>query len=66
MVNDPVNRVAEKFETGDECQIELAGAQQCTKSGRMIEPNLAGPPMDERTRVEVFDAADPQGFQRER
>ncbi len=57
-----VNRVAQVFEARYERHIQLAGRQFTAKSRRVIETNRATPPIDERKRVEVPDAAEPEGI----
>ena len=58
IVNNPINRVPQKLETGNKRNIELAFRESVTQSGRMVELNIARPAADERTSVEIFYAAD--------
>ena len=51
VINDAVDRVAEKFEAGNKRDVELAFRESLTQSGRMAELNLARPASDERTSV---------------
>ena len=50
-VNDLIDRVAQKFETGNKRDIELAFRQSLTQSGWMIELNIALPTADKRTSI---------------
>jgi hypothetical protein len=59
-IDQGVNGVPQKFETGDERDVEGASRKFVTKNAGMIEHNFARPAVDERTRVEIFDATDPQ------
>ena len=63
IVNDPIDRVAQKFEAGNKCDVELAFGESLTQSGRMVELNIARPAADERTSVEILNATDADGFQ---
>ena len=58
-VDEGVNRVAKKFETRDQRDIERSGGEPLAKGGGMIEDDLARPPVNERTRVEILNATDP-------
>jgi hypothetical protein len=51
VVNDPIDRVAQKFEAGNKRDVKLAFRKSLAQSGRMVELNLAGPGADERTSV---------------
>jgi len=66
IIDDPVDRVAKEFETRDERDIEITVRKLCAKGGGMIERNRTWPAVNERTGVEIFDAADAERFQRER
>ena len=46
--------------------IEITVRKLCAKGGGMIERNRTWPAVNERTGVEIFDAADAERFQRER
>ena len=61
VINDPVNRVTQKFEAGDERNIEFAGCKFIAERRRMIEIHLAFPAVDERAGVEIFYATDAEG-----
>ena len=63
IINNPVNRVAQKFETRDKSNIDLTARKPLAERRWMTKVYLASPPSDERTSVEVFDAADAKGFQ---
>src|SRR6266513_2743722 len=62
IIHDSINRVAKKFETGDERNIELTVRKPLAEHRWMIEVHLTLPPSNERTGVEIFDAPDPQRF----
>ena len=63
IVNDPVNRIAKEFETGNECNIEITARQLSAQRCRMIKHNFTRPAENEWARVEIFDAADAERFQ---
>jgi hypothetical protein len=63
IINDSIDRVAQKFETGNKSNIELAARKPLTERRWMIEIDLPSPPLDERAGIEIFDAADAKGFQ---
>ena len=63
IIDDPVNRVAQKFDTGDESDIELTLRKAFAKHRWMIEMHLTRPPTNEWAGVEIFDAADAERFQ---
>jgi len=63
IINNPVDRVAQKFETGNKSNIELTARKPLAKRRWMIEIHLTRPPANERAGVEIFDAADAKGFQ---
>jgi hypothetical protein len=58
IVNDPVNRVTQKFEAGDERNIEFGGGKFIAQRRRMIEVHLTFPAVNERAGVEIFYATD--------
>ena len=60
VVNDPINRVAQKLEAGDKRNIELAVRELLTQCRWMIEIYLVRPAADEGTGVEIFYATDAQ------
>ena len=64
VVNDSIDRIAQKFEAGNKCDVELAFGESLTQSGRMVELNIARPTANERTSVEILNATDADGFQR--
>ena len=60
-VDDPVNRTTQKFETGNEGNVEIAAIEFSTKRCRMIKINGApSPTVNQGTSVEIFNATDPQ------
>lgn len=58
VVDDSIGRIAQEFETGDECDVELAAGEALTKRGGMVESDRARPAGNERARVEIFHATD--------
>ena len=60
VVNDPINRVAQKLEAGNKCHVESTVREPPTQNRWMIEIYLALPAADQRTGVEIFYAADAQ------
>lgn len=58
VVHDRVNGVAQIFEARDEGDIELPGGQLPAERGGMIEMNRTGPAVNQRSRVEILDAAE--------
>jgi hypothetical protein len=60
IVNNPVDRIAQKFETGNKSYVEFTVRKLFAKCRRMIEFHLARPSSNERTSVEIFNAPDPQ------
>src|SRR6266487_493474 len=62
IIHDSVNRVAQKFETGHERNIELTARKPSAERRWMIEVHLTSPSSNEGTGVEIFDAPDPQRF----
>ena len=58
LIDDRVDRVAQKFETGNKRDIEFARGKLPAKRRRMIEMHRATPAVDERPGVEIFDATD--------
>ena len=59
-VDNPVNRVAEKLEAGNESDIEFTRAEPPAKRRWMIELDRPRPAMDKRPGIEIFNAADAQ------
>jgi hypothetical protein len=58
-VDDSVNRTTQKFETGNEGNVEIAAIEFSTKRCRMIKINGAPPPsVNQGASVEIFNAAD--------
>ena len=51
VVNNSIDRVAQKFEAGNKRDVKLAFRESLTQSGRMVELNVARPAADERTSV---------------
>ena len=51
VLNDSVNWVAQKLETGNERDIKLAFCESVTQSGRMVELNIARPAAYERASI---------------
>ena len=58
VIDDSVNWIAQKFEAGDERDIEIAARKSRAKRSRMIERDLTRPAADERAGVKIFDATD--------
>src|SRR6266404_3841025 len=58
-VDERVNRVAQKFETGNERDVELGGGQFLAEHARMSEHDFARPSVNERAGVEILNATDP-------
>ena len=65
IVDDSISGVAQKLETGNKGKIEFASGKFTAERGWMIEVHLVFPSSNERTGVEIFDAADAWGFQNE-
>ena len=59
IIDDRVNGIAQVFEARDERDIELTDCELPAKRGRMIELNRARPAVNQRSRVQVLDAAEP-------
>ena len=59
-VDNRVNRITQKFETGDERYIQFAGREFAGERRGMIEIYRSAPVVNERTRVEIFNAAESQ------
>ena len=51
VINDAVDRVAEKFEAGNKCYVEFTVREPLTQCRWMIEIYLARPAADQRTSV---------------
>jgi hypothetical protein len=58
VINDSINGVPQKLETGNKRDIEVTVRQSLAQSRRVIELNVIWPAADERTRVEIFYATD--------
>jgi hypothetical protein len=65
VIHDPVDWIAQKFETGSKGDIKLTSGKLIAQRRGVVEIDIAWPPPDQRLRVEIFDAADAQGFQSE-
>jgi hypothetical protein len=65
IVRDSISGVAQKLETGNKGKIEFASGKFTAQRRWMIEVHLVFPSSNERTGVEIFDAADAWGFQNE-
>jgi hypothetical protein len=63
VINDPVNRVTQKFEAGDERNIEFPGRKFIAERRWMIEVHIAFPTADKRAGVEIFYATYAEGVQ---
>jgi len=63
IIDDSIDRVAQKFETGNKSNIELTTCKPLAERRWMIEIHLTSPPANERAGIEIFDAADAKGFQ---
>jgi hypothetical protein len=59
-VDQGVNGVSQKFETGNQRYVELSRGELLAQDARMVEYDFPGPPVNERTRVEIFNATDPE------
>ena len=64
VIDNPVNRIAQEFETGNEREIEFTAHELHAKRRGIIEHNVSRPTMNERSGVEIFDATDSQRFRR--
>ena len=58
-IDQDVDRVPKKFETGDERDVQSALRQLLAELARMIEHDLARPSVNERPSVEILNATDP-------
>ncbi len=65
IIHDPVDWIAQKFETGSKGDIKLASGKFIAQRRWVVEIHIAWPPSNQRLRVEIFDAADAKGFQSE-
>ena len=65
IVHDSISGVAQKLETGNKGKIEFASGKFTAERRWMIEVHFVFPSSNERTGVEIFDAADAWGFQNE-
>jgi hypothetical protein len=61
-VDDPIDRIAQKFGARDEGKIDITTRELRTQRRRIIERNLSRPTANQRPSVEIFDAADAQGI----
>jgi hypothetical protein len=59
-VDERVNRIAQKLETGDKRHIKRCGREFFAEGARMIEHDFAGPAVDEGTGVEILNATNPE------
>src|SRR5262249_38614803 len=64
-VDDPVNRTMQKFEAGNERNIQIAALEFSTKRRRMIEIDHTFPAMNQWAGVEIFNATDAQRLHHE-
>src|SRR5689334_9807571 len=62
VINDAVNRVAEKLEAGNKRYVKVTVGEPLTQCRWMIEINRARPSADEWKSVEILYAADAQHF----
>jgi len=60
VLNNPVNRVTQKFEAGNKRDIKLTVREPLTQCRWMIEIDAASPAVNERTSVKIFYATDAQ------
>ena len=65
VVYDAVNRVSQKFETGNKGDIEFAALEFSTQCSWMIEINSSVPSVNQRACIEIFDAANPERLHNE-
>jgi hypothetical protein len=65
VVDDPIDRIAQEFEARDEGKTDITTRELRAQRRRLIERNLSRPTANQRPSVEIFDAADAQGFQSE-
>ena len=65
IIHDPVNWIAQKFETGSKGDIKLAAGKFPAQRRRVVEMHVAWPPSNQRPRVEILDATNANGFQSE-
>src|SRR6476620_12666218 len=59
-VDERVNRIAQKLETGDKRHIQSSGRKLFAEGARMIKHDFARPAVDERTGVEILNATNPE------
>src|SRR4051794_33227173 len=60
IIDNRVDRIFQELEAGDEGNIETSGRELPAKRARVIKLDRPIPAEDQRSRVEVFDAADAQ------
>jgi hypothetical protein len=65
-INDSINGVPQKLETGNKRDIEVTVRQSFAQTRRVIEVDVTWPAANERTRVEIFYATDAERFQFEK
>jgi len=63
IIDDSINWVAQKFETGNKGNVEAAARKSFAEHRWMIEVDGAGPSSNQWTSIEVFDATDAERFQ---
>ncbi len=66
VINDSINGVPQKLETGNKRDIEVTVCQSFAQSRRVIGLEVIWPAVNERTRVKIFYATDAERFQREK
>jgi hypothetical protein len=66
IINDPVDRVPQKFKAGDKRNIEFFRGESVAEGRRIIKVQFGLPAVDEWTRIEIFYATNAEGFQREK
>src|SRR5205085_10696790 len=64
LVHNPIDWATEKFEAGDERDIEIATLKLPAKGGWMIKINVSGPAVNQRASIKIFDAANAQHLSR--
>ena len=57
-VDDSVDGVTQKFETGNQGHIQISSRKLAAKGGRVIKNDFARPTMNEWPGVEIFNATD--------
>jgi hypothetical protein len=66
VINDSINGVPQKLETGNECDIEVTVRQPFAQSRWVIGLDVIWPAANKRVRVEIFYATDAERFQCEK